>query len=378
MGQDHTHTHSLFSSHSHSHSHSHSAAALGEDAAAAGGPGAFRVTLIGLAANVLMAASKFAAGTALNSQALLADALHSASDLIADAVTLLTIVTAGTVAVDRFPFGAGKIETLGSAVLAVALLGAGLSIFRTSFTELTGIKLDILTAVIGHGHSHSHSHSHSHDGHGHSEATDPRAVWIAAISVAIKELLFRVTMRVAESTGSAVLVASAWHHRLDALASVIAVFAIGGGWLFGVTWLDSAAGLFVAALVLRAGWAGARGAVLELVDSTAVVDPAAPAEVTRALNATLVELSVSSCGRYTSDDFAVRRIELLKSGPGLVALVQLRARSGAMSAAKAVAATDYVETELLKAEPRLRRVVVSLVGKDAPADKEKDKKQKHS
>lgn len=376
MGQSHTHSHSLFNSHS--HSHSNSAAAIGGHTTAAGGPAALRVTLLGLTANVLMAVVKFMAGTALHSQALLADALHSASDLVADAVTLLTVVTAGAVSIDNFPFGAGKIEALGSAVLAVALIGAGLSIFQTSFGELTGFNFEMLTAIIGHGHTHSHSHSHSHINQSHDETTDPRALWIAAMSVAVKELLFRVTMRVADSTGSAVLVANAWHHRIDALASVIAVAAIGGGWLFEAVWLDSAAGLFVAVLVLRAGWTAGRAAVLELVDSTSAVDPAAHAEVTRALDAVLVELSISSRGRYTSDDFAVRRIELIKSGPSLVALIQLHARSGDMSAAKAVAATQFIETELSKVEPHLRRVVVSLVDKDPIASNKKENKQKHS
>lgn len=376
MGQSHTHSHSLFNSHS--HSHSNSAAAIGDYATTAGGPAALRVTLLGLTANVLMAVTKFMAGTALHSQALLADALHSVSDLVADAVTLLTVATAGAVSIDNFPFGSGKIEALGSAVLAVALIGAGLSIFQTSFGELTGFNFEMLTAIIGHGHSHSHSHSHSHTNQSHDETTDPRALWIAAISVVVKELLFRVTMRVADSTGSAVLVANAWHHRIDALASVIAVAAIGGGWLFEAVWLDSAAGLFVAVLVLRAGWTAGRAAVLELVDSTAAVDPAALAEVTRALDAVLVELSISSRGRYTSDDFAVRRIELIKSGPSLVALIQLHARSGDMSAAKAVAATQFVETELSKVEPHLCRVVVSLVDKDSIASNKKENKQKHS
>lgn len=268
----HTHSHSLF----HSHSHSHGPNEL-LTLRSLSNP-AVRITWIGLAVNVVMAASKGVGGVVFHSQALVADAIHSLLDLVADFLTLATVNVAnkrGTV--DRFPLGYGKIESMGTMLVSGVLLFAGFTVGWSSLLLIFEFLLpshiyDYLLVLQVHSHSHAtfdaptegHSHSHSH------EVATPlpnlNAAWLALASIGVKELLFRKTMSVAAETNSKVLVANAWHHRVDSLTAGVAFVTVTGGYLFGVSWLDAVGGLLVSVLILNAGWSTFREATLELLD----------------------------------------------------------------------------------------------------------------
>lgn len=283
---DHDHSHSLFG-HSHSHGAGHNEL-LKTDAKLILGNPAVRITWVGLLVNVGMAICKGIGGIYFHSQALTADAIHSVSDMILDFLTLATVNVANKVgSPTHFPLGYGKIETVGLILILGILLFAGISVGWLSLLQVLEYTLPaywydmVLHIQIGHSHSHSLTtttedslvgHSHSHGDHSHSHAEVVRevpninAAWIAAALIAVKEVLYRKTMKVAADTNSKVLVANAWHHRVDSLTAAVALVTVTGGVMFNVAWLDSVGGLLVLYLIVKAGWLSFKTAWNELVD----------------------------------------------------------------------------------------------------------------
>jgi cation diffusion facilitator family transporter len=201
-----------------------------------------RVTWIGALANLGLFGLKWVGGVFGHSQALLADAVHSLSDLLSDFITLLGVHYSRKPRDPKHPYGHGKIETL-------AAFGVGLIL--------------MLTAV-GIGYSAAKSIYFHND-----LRPTPLAVAIAAISIVVKEILYRVTVKIGKRERSPSLIANAWHHRSDALSSVAALIGIGGAVIFpALHVLDAVAALLVAMFVLRMGglitWDGIR----DLVDTS--------------------------------------------------------------------------------------------------------------
>ncbi|SCZ87893.1 BZ3500_MvSof-1268-A1-R1_Chr2-3g05361 [Microbotryum saponariae] len=291
-------------SHSHSHSHSHGdhaeeAAALLSALRGSSDPGS-RITLIGLGANVGLTAVKGVAGWILGSAALLADAAHSGSDLLADVVTLTTYRMSRKPVSVKYPYGYGKYESVGSLVVSILLIGTALGIGKfgsgeeclhsyhlllTTLATMPNMNPELLASLdlFPHGHSHGGVSDHSHDHHGSSgeaEIVDPRAMWFAAGSIAVKEYLYRATLKVAKSEHSNVLLANALHHRSDAFGSLVAVGAIAGAY-FGFPVLDPLGGLLVSGMVLKQGAGVGVTALKELVDQ--VTDPSLPPRIHSAI-----------------------------------------------------------------------------------------------
>ncbi|KAK6463292.1 mitochondrial protein with role in iron accumulation [Scheffersomyces coipomensis] len=289
----HSHSHeenpSLFG-HSHSHSHHQPNELLSFGKGSLKNP-AVRITWIGLLVNIIMAGSKGVGGIYFHSQSLVADAIHSVSDMFADFLTLATVTVSAKIGTEtKFPLGYGKIETVGSLLVSSVLLLAGVSVGWSSLLQVLEIFLPhyifeyVSMVQLGHSHSHSnlsfddeqsHEHSHSHS-HGH-EITDEglkpvrqvpniNAAWLAGASIIVKELLYRKTMKIATETNSKVLVANAWHHRVDSLTAFVALLTVSGGVLFNVAWLDSIGGLCVSVLIIKAGWGSFKTAWFELID----------------------------------------------------------------------------------------------------------------
>jgi cation diffusion facilitator family transporter len=100
---------------------------------------------------------------------------------------------------------------------------------------------------------------------------DSAAIFVALVSVLLKETAFQVTRRIAERVGSQVLIANAWHHRSDAIAAFVALVGVIGA-VAGFSWLDVAAGLVLSAFVFKAGWDVGKDATLALVDASRAVD----------------------------------------------------------------------------------------------------------
>lgn len=202
------------------------------------GDPAVRITLVGLCVNLGLTAVKFGVGLASGSMALVADGVHSLSDLVTDLVVLGGLRLSRRPADASHAYGHGKFETLATALVALALFAAG------GWIAGEGVLALIRGAVSVPG---------------------PIVAGAAAVSVVAKEWLFRATRRVARGLRSSALEANAWHHRSDALSSV-AVLVGGVAATAGFAQGDQAAAIAVAVLI---GWAAAgilRRALYELTE----------------------------------------------------------------------------------------------------------------
>ncbi|KAL8349630.1 hypothetical protein RB598_005143 [Gaeumannomyces tritici] len=233
-----------------------------------------RITRIGLASNLGMAIAKGAGGYMFNSQAMVADAWHSLSDLGSDILTLTTITWSLRPPSDRFPTGFGKVESLGSLGVSGMLLFGGLFMCYSSLGTLYAhFFLDPAAAAEFMAHAH-HGHSHGalgHDhGHGHSHGhigPSLNAAWLAAGTVVVKEWLYHATMKVARERKSSVLASNAVHHRVDSLTGIVTLLVVlGANFWHSAQWLDPTGGLLISLLVIRAGVGNTISAVQELAD----------------------------------------------------------------------------------------------------------------
>ncbi|KAG8832007.1 hypothetical protein FRC17_002226 [Serendipita sp. 399] len=283
---------STLSSHSHTHGDDSDEEHTGEammllDALRGRGDAGSRVTLLGLGANVGLTVLKGVAGWYLKSAALIADAGHSLSDLIADMVTLFTVILSQRPPSALYPLGFGKFESLGTVIMSIFLLLGGIGIGAHSWGVLSDAlsttlasKPNLPPAVIhilsiiassnssdsssNHGHSHSHHSSTSDD----NEALSPSAIFFPLFGILVKEYLYRVTKRVAEEQGSSVLMANALHHRSDAFSSIVTIVAILGSLVLKDIPVDPLGGIFVALLILQSSIKIFKGAVFELTDAS--------------------------------------------------------------------------------------------------------------
>lgn len=186
-----------------------------------------RITLGGLGVNLALVGVKFGAGTVTGSMALVADGVHSLSDLVTDLVVWGGLRLSQRPADRSHAYGHGKFETVATAVVALALFAAG-----------GWIAAEAMLALIA----------------GAVSIPGPLVAAVAAVSVVSKEWLFRATRRTARQLRSSSLEANAWHHRSDALSSV-AVLVGGLAATAGFAQGDQVAAIAVALLV---GWAAAR------------------------------------------------------------------------------------------------------------------------
>jgi cation diffusion facilitator family transporter len=185
------------------------------------------VTLVGALVNAILILLKFFGGVFGRSQALIADAVHSASDLITDAVVLLGLRIGRKDPDEEHPFGHARIETLASAIVGLALIA-------------TALYLGIKAALNIYRHTEYHPTS--------------LALVGAGISIGLKEALYHYTVQTGRRIKSQLVVANAWHHRSDALSSV-AVFLGVAGTLINPSWhiLDLFAALLVSFFIVKVG-----------------------------------------------------------------------------------------------------------------------------
>jgi len=185
------------------------------------------VTLVGALVNGVLIVIKFGAGILGQSQALIADAVHSLSDLVTDLIVFVGLRMGRKAPDEKHHFGHARIETLASFLVGVALIATAIFI---------GIKssLDIYL---------------------HTESHPTKLALIGALfSILLKEWLYHYTMRVGRRAKSRLIVANAWHHRSDSLSSVAVVLGVGGS-LVHPSWhaLDSYAALLVSFFIMKVG-----------------------------------------------------------------------------------------------------------------------------
>lgn len=206
---------------------------------------ATRVTLYGAAINIILVIFKLIAGVLGQSAAMIADGIHSLSDLLTDAVVIIFMKLSSRPQDEDHDYGHGKYETLATAIIGMALFVVGLGICY-------GGVVKIWTALQG----------------GQLEQPGWIALVAALLSIALKEWCFQFTMRTGRTIESETVMANAWHHRSDALSSVGTAIGIGGAIALGPSWavLDPIAAVIVSVLIVITAWklmANALGELLE-------------------------------------------------------------------------------------------------------------------
>ncbi|MEO1767019.1 cation diffusion facilitator family transporter [Thiobacter aerophilum] len=199
-----------------------------------------RVTWVSVAANLLLTLLQIIVGYLGRSQALVADGLHSASDLLSDFLVLFANRHGSRGADANHPYGHARIETAATLALGAMLMGLGAALLWGA-----GVRLGNPAAI---------------------QPVHVATLYIALITLAGKEALFRYMMVVARRLRSQMLVANAWHSRSDAASSLLVVLGISGN-LLGYRFLDLVAALLVAFLIIRMGWKMAFQALSELIDT---------------------------------------------------------------------------------------------------------------
>ncbi len=199
------------------------------------------VTWLGMAVNVVLALGKIVGGLVFASQAILADGLHSLSDLVSDVAVLAGIRVSARPADHSHPWGHRRISTLVAMFVGALLLVLGCAMVYGAIVSFRKV---------------------------HRPPTGLVPLGLALATIPVKEVLFRLTRRVGRRVGDVSLAANAWHHRSDAFSSIAAavgltVVAVGGReWAF----VDELTALVLSAFLIVAAWRIMRSAGRELVD----------------------------------------------------------------------------------------------------------------
>ena len=171
------------------------------------------MTLWGALVNMGLTVFKLLAGIFGRSAAMVADGIHSLSDLLSDAVVLIFTHISSKGNDKGHSFGHGKFETFATMIVSLMLLIVGAGMVKNGINSI----IDILNGNIL-----------------------PKPGWIAiaaaVVSIAAKEILYRVTARVGRKVDSPVVIANAWHHRSDAMSSLGSLVGIGGAMILGSKW----------------------------------------------------------------------------------------------------------------------------------------------
>ena len=198
-----------------------------------------RSTWVSVAVNLGLSITKVVVGVLARSQGLIADGIHSLSDLVADFIVLLASRHAAKDADADHPYGHQRFETGASLALGVLLLAVGAGMLVAALRKLED------PASIPHVHV--------------------VALWVAAAALLAKEGLFRYMLAVAKRVKSSMLVANAWHARSDAASSLVVGVGVVGN-LLGWPLLDPIAALIVGAMVAKMGWEFGWDALHDLMD----------------------------------------------------------------------------------------------------------------
>ncbi|CAN8101552.1 unnamed protein product [Discula destructiva] len=206
----------------------------------------------GLMVNICMVAIKAVGGYLFSSESLLADAFHSATDILADLVTLVTVLfSRGNSQHERV------IEGLGSLCVSGFIFTGGAAIALHGLAGMRpylGGRLEWLDVIESEGD------------HVLDDVPNVLAAWVALASILAKEWVYRITMKIAIKENSAVLRSNATHHRIDCLSSVVALVTIIGVYLFPNSWwLDPVGAILISAMIAQAGIESTMGALAEFL-----------------------------------------------------------------------------------------------------------------
>lgn len=188
---------------------------------------ASRSTWVSVGVNLALSILQLSIGLFAKSQALVADAIHSLSDLVSDAIVLIANKHSAKAPDDNHPYGHRRFETAATLAVGAILLIVAIGMLWSSFTKLQSPAL--------------------------IEVVHPIALPIAVLALVSKELLFRYMLGVAKRVRSTMLAANAWHARSDAASSLVVTIAISAN-LLGLPIADPLAALVVGLIIFRMGW----------------------------------------------------------------------------------------------------------------------------
>ncbi len=201
---------------------------------------ASRSTWVSVVVNTSLTLLQIAAGFFAHSQSLIADGMHSLSDLVCDFLVLVASHHSKNPADEGHPYGHGRVETAASFALGAILTATGGAIMAAAAIKLQNIE--------------------------NLPPVAPLALWVAGIALVAKEGLFRYMLRVGERLRSPMLIANAWHARSDAASSLVVAVGIGSN-LLGFMFADSVAAIVVGFMIVRMGIVFAWDAFQELIDA---------------------------------------------------------------------------------------------------------------
>ena len=215
---------------------------------------AARVSFISLIANLILTIAKLIIGFLSGSAALIADGVHTASDSVSTVIVILGMRIASLPPDEKHPYGHGRAETVATKMLSLILLFIGVNIIFSSVRVLIAGEYLVPKEI---------------------------ALWIAVISIIVKEWMYHYTIRIGKKIQSQALIADAWHHRSDSFSSIASSLGI----LFariGYPIFDPITAAFVAIFIIQVGWKIFRESVDEIMD--AQVDEELLAEITDVIN----------------------------------------------------------------------------------------------
>ena len=273
-----------------------------------------KVTLVGTASNLLLSIIKLIGGIIGNSAALVADAVHSISDLLTDVIVLITLKIGQKPKDDNHTYGHGKVESLGTTAIGFFVISAGLGLAYEAW--------DIIQS-------------------GASRSPELLAAGIALISIFIKEWLFRYTRSVGKKSSSSILLANAWHHRSDAISSIAALIGIIGS-MAGFPVLDPIAAAMVSFMIIKVGYELTLGGFRDLMDT------ALNEKDTQKLQTTIDDIS----GVIKSHDLRTRKI-----GEGILMDVHIQVDSD-LTVTEGHEVGERVRRQLIKNYPNTQDVLV--------------------
>jgi cation diffusion facilitator family transporter len=205
------------------------------------------VTIFGGVINALLLVLKFVVGFIGNSHAMVADAFHSLSDFVTDIVVLAFVRISARPRDASHAYGHGKFETLATTIIGLVLLAVGCAIFWDG-------------ALLVWGYLHG------------EELYEPELItlYVALISIILKEGLYWWTKRAGEQVGSPVLIANAWHHRSDAFSSIAVAAGIAGAIFLGDSWrvLDPLMAILVSIFIIAVALQFIKNSVDELLEKS--------------------------------------------------------------------------------------------------------------
>ncbi len=290
------------------------------------------VTLIAALANLGLAISKTVCGIIAHSEALVADGIHSLSDLLTDIITIIAVKIAAQDADSDHPYGHARFETLATVILGMILMTAGAGILVSAVKRL------------------QHPGSLSTPGN--------LALAMTLISILVNEWLYQYTMRIARKTHSRLMEANAWHHRSDSISSIVVLVGLIAT-RFGYGFADAIAAAIVAVMVANISYGLILSSIMELVDA------ALPVKLVNELRSAIL---------HTDGVSGLHRLRTRRMGPTALADVHIMV-SPRISVSEGHLIADKVRNKLRDEFEELSDVLVHIDPEDDDAAEQSDRCQ---